>query len=67
MIPTAGYDSYAVEGQGFHDPKADVEFVSELKANLPDNFQVMEHDTHIEDPSFASEAAKLLISMIEKR
>lgn len=67
MIPTAGYDSYAVKGQGFYDPKADAEFVNELKANLPDNFQVMERDTHIEDPSFASEAAEMLISMIEKR
>ena len=38
MIPTAGYDSYAVKGMGFHDPVADGAFVSQLKANLPDNF-----------------------------
>jgi len=67
MIPTAGYDSYAVKGQGFYDPRADAPFVAELKANLPKNFRIIERDTHIEDPAFATEAAKLLISLMEKR
>jgi uncharacterized protein (UPF0261 family) len=67
IIPTAGYDSYAVKGMGFYDPEADAAFVAELKANLPPNIQVIERDTHIEDPAFATEAAQLLISLIEKR
>ncbi|UCE00831.1 MAG: Tm-1-like ATP-binding domain-containing protein [Chloroflexota bacterium] len=67
MIPTAGYDSYAVEGEGFYDPDADQAFVDALKANLPGNFRLIERDTHIEDPAFASEAAKLLIQLIEKK
>ncbi len=66
IIPTAGYDSYAVEGEGFYDPEADQAFVDALKANLPDNIKVIERDTHIEDPAFASEAANLLIELIEK-
>ena len=28
MIPTAGYDSYAVKGEGFYDPEADAAFVA---------------------------------------
>lgn len=67
MIPTAGYDSYAVAGMGFYDPEADAAFVTELKAHLPPNFQVIERDTHIEDPTFATEAAQRLIALIEKR
>ena len=67
MIPTAGYDSYAVKGKGFYDPEADAAFVTELKANLPANFRVIERDTHIEDPAFATEAVELLISLIEKQ
>lgn len=67
MIPTAGYDSYAVEGEGFYDPVADQAFVEALKAGLPDNFTVIERDTHIEDPAFAAEAAQLLIDLIERR
>ncbi len=67
IIPNAGYDSYAVEGEGFYDPEADAALVTELKANLPKNFRLIERDTHIEDPAFATEAAELLISLIEKR
>ena len=66
IIPTAGYDSYAVAGEGFYDPSADQAFVDALKANLPSNIRVIERDTHIEDPAFATEAANLLIELIEK-
>jgi uncharacterized protein (UPF0261 family) len=67
LVPTAGYDSYSVKGQGFYDPEADAAFVSELKAHLPSNISFLELDTHIEDPKFATEAARLLISLIEQR
>jgi len=67
MIPTAGYDSYAVEGEGFYDPEADQAFVDALKTNLPENFTIIERDTHIDDPAFASEAAQRLIGLIEKQ
>jgi uncharacterized protein (UPF0261 family) len=67
MIPTAGYDSYAVKGMGFHDPESDAAFVDALKAGLPDNVEVIERDTHIDDPAFATEAAELLISLIEQK
>jgi uncharacterized protein (UPF0261 family) len=66
IIPTAGYDSYAVEGKGFYDPEADQAFVAALKAHLPENIKVIERGTHIEDPAFATEAANLLIELIEK-
>lgn len=66
MIPSGGYDSYAVEGGGFYDPAADQAFVDALKANLPDNITVLERDTHIDDPAFAVEAARLLIQLIQK-
>ncbi len=67
LVPTAGYDSYSVKGQGFYDPEADDAFLSELKANVPDSIRVIERDTHIEDPAFATEAAQLLISLIENK
>jgi uncharacterized protein (UPF0261 family) len=67
MIPTAGYDSYAVAGMGFFDPQADSAFVETLKADLPPQIQVIERDTHIEDPAFATEAANNLIKLIERR
>jgi uncharacterized protein (UPF0261 family) len=67
VIPNGGFDSYAVKGKGFYDPQADRAFVEALKANLPPNIQVLERDTHIEDPEFASWGAQLLIGLIEKK
>jgi uncharacterized protein (UPF0261 family) len=67
MIPTGGYDSYAVKGEGFHDPEADAEFVTVLKECVPPNIRIVERETHIEDPLFAEEAARTLIGLIEAR
>jgi uncharacterized protein (UPF0261 family) len=67
MIPTAGYDSYAVKGKGFYDPEADAAFVAELKAGLPASIRIIERDTHIEDPAFATEAVETLVKLIEAR
>ncbi|NQU10172.1 Tm-1-like ATP-binding domain-containing protein [bacterium] len=65
MIPTAGYDSYAVAGQAFHDPEADAAFVAELERHRPANIEILKRATHLEDPAFATEAAERLISLIQ--
>jgi uncharacterized protein (UPF0261 family) len=65
MIPSAGFDSYATRGGGFHDVEADSAFAEILKIRLPPNIQVIERLTHIEDPAFATEAANQLIRLIE--
>lgn len=67
MIPTGGYDSYAVKGQGFYDPEADAAFVAELEKGLPRNIEIIKRATHIEDPAFATEAAQKLIELIQAR
>ena len=67
LIPTGGYDSYAVEGMGFYDPEADSAFVEVLKKNLPKNIRIIERGTHIEDPAFAEEAAQMLIELIRSK
>jgi uncharacterized protein (UPF0261 family) len=67
MVPSAGFDCYAVKGQGLHDCEADARFVRELEANLPRNVEIIERDTHIDDESFAIEAAQLLSALIQAR
>ena len=67
MIPTKGFDSYAVEGQGFFDPKADRAFTEEIRKLLPQNFRIVERELSIEDPEFAEQAARTLIGLIEKK
>jgi len=67
LIPVAGFDSYAVEGEPFHDPEADAAFVRALTDGLPATVRVVERPTHINDPAFAVEAAETLLTLIEAR
>ena len=67
MAPTAGFDSYAVKGQSFHDCEADAAFLAELTQSMPPNITVLERNTHIDDAAFATEAAELLVSLIKAR
>jgi uncharacterized protein (UPF0261 family) len=64
LVPTCGYDSYAVSGEPFFDPGADERFVHELKANLPEHIEVRERRAHINDPLFAQEAANTLLELM---
>ncbi|MFN8006352.1 MAG: Tm-1-like ATP-binding domain-containing protein [Terriglobia bacterium] len=67
LIPTLGFDCYAVKGQGFYDPEADAAFVSTLKAKLPPAIPLVEREAAIEDPVFAAEAAQALIRLMGTR
>jgi uncharacterized protein (UPF0261 family) len=64
LVPTHGYDSYAIDGEPFFDPDADDRFVQELRVNLPENIKVEERSTHINDPHFAKEAANTLLELM---
>jgi uncharacterized protein (UPF0261 family) len=67
LIPRAGFDSYAVAGQGFHDPSADNAFLDALKKNLSPNVKIIERDLAIEDEAFSSEAAHTLLAMLMEK
>ena len=65
MMPLAGTGSYARPGGPLNDPEGDRLFFQELKARLPDSIEVVERDTHAEDPAFVKEAVDRLITLIE--
>ncbi len=66
MIPTGGTGSYAKEGGPLRDPDGDRVFFDELKARLPRSIELIERDTHAEDPEFVKEAVTRLIAMMEE-
>ena len=66
MVPTRGSSRYATEGNPLYDPEGDRAFLTELKSRLAPSIEVIERDTHAEDPAFVEEAVKRLISMIEE-
>ena len=49
-----------VEGGVFHDPEADAALIAALKAGLDPGVEVVEFDTHINDPAFATAMAARL-------
>ena len=67
LIPSLGFDSYAVKGQNFFNPEADAAFVAELKKGLSPNIKIVELNAAIDDPVFATEAARMLIALMESR
>ena len=66
MFPLKGVGRYSIPGGVLHDPEADAAFFDHLRKNLPANIEVVEMDTHAEDPLFVKKAVDLLIDLIEK-
>lgn len=65
-IPAQGFDSYAVEGEGFWDPEADGAYVEALKVKTRPDIPIHVRDTDINDPEFATEVAKRLADMMRE-
>ncbi len=60
FLPLRGFSSIGVEGGVFYDPAADAALVAELEAGLDPTVEVVEFDTHINDPAFATAMAARL-------
>jgi uncharacterized protein (UPF0261 family) len=60
FIPRRGISGIAVEGGIFWDPAADEALIGKLKANLDPSVDVVEMDTDINDPVFATAMAERL-------
>ena len=53
FIPLKGVSLIDVEGQPFHDLEADKALFDALREELSENAEIIEMDTHINDPDFA--------------
>jgi uncharacterized protein (UPF0261 family) len=60
FIPLGGVSMIDVPGAPFHDPAADAALISELKAGLRPDVEVVEMATDINDPAFATAMAERL-------
>jgi uncharacterized protein (UPF0261 family) len=60
FIPVRGTSLYGVAGAVFHDPVADRALFSAVKEALDPSVDVIEMDTHINDPEFALAMARTL-------
>jgi uncharacterized protein (UPF0261 family) len=60
FVPRRGFSAIGVEGGVFYDPVADAAFVAALKEGLEAGVEVVEMDTHVNDPAFARAMAARL-------
>lgn len=67
LWPTRGTSRYSVAGGPLHDPAGDVAYLAALRSALPEQVEVIEHDTHIEDATFVRDAVTRLVAQIEAR
>jgi uncharacterized protein (UPF0261 family) len=65
MIPRDGVSRYSAPGGPLRDPAGDAVFFDALRANLPAAVEVVELDTHAEDPAFVEQAVDRLVALIE--
>lgn len=67
MLPLRGTGRYAMPGGPLHDPKSDRAFFDTLRKGLPEGIELVERDTHAEDPALVDECVDRLIALIESR
>ncbi len=60
FLPLRGFSSIGVAGGVFHDPEADAALIAEVKAGLDPGVEIIEMDTDINDPAFATAMAARL-------
>ena len=65
MLPLGGTSRYGVPGGELRDAAGDEAFFKTLRDGLPDTVEVVDVDTHAEDPAFVEEAVRRLIGLIE--
>lgn len=66
LLPMRGVSEIDLEGKPFYWPETLTAFRDALKRNISAHIQVIEYDTHINDPAFALAAADALLKLLGK-
>lgn len=67
LIPKRGWSEADREGAPLYDPAMNEKFIRKLRQDLHPAIEIIEIDFHINDPSFAKEASKIMDKMIQKK
>jgi uncharacterized protein (UPF0261 family) len=66
ILPLQAFGWFAREGQPLHDPESDRAFIETFKAHVPARVQVVEMDTHLNDPALGEMAVRLMAEMLAR-
>jgi uncharacterized protein (UPF0261 family) len=64
ILPLRAFGWFTREGQPLHDPESDRAFVETFKGQAPAGVQVVEMDTHLNDPEVGQVAVRLMKEML---
>jgi uncharacterized protein (UPF0261 family) len=64
ILPLRAFGWFACEGQPLHDPESDRAFIETLRACVPPGVQLVELDTHLNDPAVGETAVRLMREMV---
>jgi uncharacterized protein (UPF0261 family) len=64
ILPLRAFGWFSQEGQPLYDPESDRAFVETFRAVAPPQVQVVEMDTHLNDPVLAETAVRLMQEMV---
>ncbi|MBN1148203.1 MAG: Tm-1-like ATP-binding domain-containing protein [Anaerolineales bacterium] len=65
ILPLQAFGWFAMQGQPLHDPQADRAFIQALKQRIPARVELLEMDTHINDPLVGEKAAEWMRAMLK--
>ena len=66
FLPLQGTSEYAVAGGVFHDPEADEALFESIRTGVDPHIDLVEMDTHINDPGFATAMAEKLDELYQR-
>lgn len=66
ILPLRAFGWFAMEGQPLHDPESDRAFIEAFKAHVPRQVEVVELDTHLNDPQVGQVAVELMRKMLAR-
>lgn len=64
ILPLRAFGWFAMEGRPLHNPESDRAFIQTLKDQISANIEVIELDTHLNDPQVGELAVKLMQDML---
>jgi uncharacterized protein (UPF0261 family) len=67
ILPLQAFGWFSMEGQPLYDPLADQAFIQALKKHISPKVEVIEIDTHLNDPRVGEKAVELMQSMVSVR
>jgi uncharacterized protein (UPF0261 family) len=67
ILPLRGFSAFSIQGEPLHDPQSDGAFIKAFRKHASPAMQIVELDTHLNDPQVGETAVSLMRAMLPDR